>query len=434
MAVWHRRAGKDEVGLHRACVAAHERPANYWHMLPEATQARKAIWAAVNPKTGKRRIDEAFPQALRKATRDHEMVIEFKSGASWQVVGSDNFNSLVGASPAGIVYSEWALANPSARAYLRPIIAENNGWELFLYTPRGRNHGLRTLEAAQEKPGSFAQVLRASETKQIPQHILDEELRAYIKEYGQDEGMAFFLQEFDCDFNAPLLGAILGKYVSRAEREGRINDVEIDPEGSPIHISSDIGFRDTAAWWFWQPKAGGFSLVDYDDDSGLDADDWIERLKAKNYKISKVYLPHDARAKTFAAKHSALEKFAAGFGWDKVEIVPQTSKADRINAARVVIESCEFNKNKCANGLDGLREWSYEYDDELKTFSKEPKHDWASHPGDGFSYGAQMMQKYVKPKPKPTEPVYPMYGIGGRSGQTINDLIKAKTRERMAQE
>jgi phage terminase large subunit len=112
-------------------------------MLPEATQARKAIWAAVNPKTGKRRIDEAFPQELRKSTRDHEMAIEFKCGASWQVVGSDNFNSLVGASPAGIVYSEWALANPSARAYLRPIIAENQGWELFLYTPRGRNHGLK---------------------------------------------------------------------------------------------------------------------------------------------------------------------------------------------------------------------------------------------------------------------------------------------------
>jgi phage terminase large subunit len=99
-------------------------------MLPEATQARKAIWAAVNPKTGKRRIDEAFPQELRKSTRDHEMVDRVQVGASWQVVGSDNFNSLVGASPAGIVYSEWALANPSARAYLRPIIAENKGWEL----------------------------------------------------------------------------------------------------------------------------------------------------------------------------------------------------------------------------------------------------------------------------------------------------------------
>ncbi len=428
VAVWHRRAGKDEVGLHRACVAAHERPANYWHMLPEATQARKAIWAAVNPKTGKRRIDEAFPQELRKATRDHEMVIEFKCGASWQVVGSDNFNSLVGASPAGIVYSEWALANPSARAYLRPIIAENQGWELFLYTPRGRNHGLRTLQAARQEPSSFAQVLRAQDTKQIPQVVLDKELAAYIKEYGQDEGMAFFLQEFDCDFNAPLLGAILGRYVSRAEREGRIhNAVELDPEGSEIHISSDIGFRDTAAWWFWQPKVGGFSIIDYDQDSGLEARDWIERLKDKGYKIGKIYLPHDARAKTFAAKHSALEQFAAAFGFDKVEIVPQTSKSDRINAARAVIDRCEFHETRCSDGLDGLREWSYEYDDELKTFSKEPKHDWASHPGDGFSYGAQMMREYVKPKPADELPKFPL-------GRTIDELIKSQTAKRLQME
>jgi hypothetical protein len=81
-------------------------------------------------------------------------------------------------------------------------------------------------------PGSFAQVLRAQDTKAISQAVLDSELIAYIKEYGQDEGEAFFLQEYDCDFNAPLLGAILGKYVTRAEREGRINnDVSIDLDG-----------------------------------------------------------------------------------------------------------------------------------------------------------------------------------------------------------
>ena len=49
LAVWHRRAGKDDVALHWAGVAAMERPATYWHMLPEYSQARKAIWSGVNP-------------------------------------------------------------------------------------------------------------------------------------------------------------------------------------------------------------------------------------------------------------------------------------------------------------------------------------------------------------------------------------------------
>ena len=93
----HRRWGKDDVLLHRAAVSAFERPATYWHALPEYSQARKAIWNAVNSHTGKRRIDEAFPQELRENTNDNEMFIRFKNGATWQVIGSDRYNSLVGA-------------------------------------------------------------------------------------------------------------------------------------------------------------------------------------------------------------------------------------------------------------------------------------------------------------------------------------------------
>ena len=61
VSVWHRRSGKDEVGLHWLAVAAHQRPATYWYLLPQASQARKAVWAAINPHTGIKRIDEAFP-------------------------------------------------------------------------------------------------------------------------------------------------------------------------------------------------------------------------------------------------------------------------------------------------------------------------------------------------------------------------------------
>jgi len=197
--VWHRRAGKDELCLHRTAVAAFERTASYWHMLPDYAQARKAIWMSVNPHTGRRRIDEAFPQELRRATREHEMQIEFVNGSTWQVVGSDRFDSLVGAAPAGIVYSEWALANPNARAYFRPIIAENRGWQIFITTPRGRNHALTTLKAARKTPGVFAQVLDAGETGVFTPAQLDAELTAYKAEFGDDYGSAKFAQEYSRD-------------------------------------------------------------------------------------------------------------------------------------------------------------------------------------------------------------------------------------------
>lgn len=405
--VWHRRSGKDEVGLHRMAVATHERIAGYWYMLPEYKQARKAVWDAINPHTGKKRIDEAFPLELRKATRGQEMMIEFKSGSTFQVVGSDNPDSLVGSPPAGIVYSEWALSNPAIRAYLRPIIRENNGWQIFNTTPRGRNHALTTLRAAQNDPTAFAQVLSAVDTGVFTGPQLEAELAAYIADFGEDYGRSKFEQEYLCSFDAANLGAILARQIGIAEKVGRIHPrVDLDTLGQPIEISADIGRRDSSSWWFWQPTIGGYRIVDHDNGWGIDAEEWCERLDkriqthslyGKKSALGKIWLPHDARAKTFSAKRSAVEIFADYFGTDKVAITPNSKIADRVNAARVLIPRIEFNSVRCQKGLDGLRSWSYKYDDDSKTFSSEPEHDWASHDGDGFSYGCLIMQQMAPP-------------------------------------
>jgi phage terminase large subunit len=402
--IWHRRAGKDDVCLNWAAVAAFTRQASYWHMLPQAAQARKAIWDSVNPHTGKKRIDEAFPLELRKSTRNQEMIIEFINGSTWQVVGSDNFNSLVGSAPAGIVYSEWALANPNARVYLRPIIAENHGWQLFITTPRGRNHAYTTLKAAEKDPSSFAQILTAYDTGVFDYDRLEAERQSYINEFGLEYGEAKFEQEYLCSFDSANLGSILARSIGKLEQIGRINDgVEYDPLGSDIFISADIGRRDTATWYFWQPKIGGYSIIDHDSGWGIDAEEWCERLSRKlsdyvrpdgKSGLGIIYLPHDAKAKTFAAKHSAHEIFSRYFGFYKVKITPNSSISDRVNAARTLIMKCEFNETKCKTGLDGLKGWAYEYDEEKKIMSQVPKHDFNSHEGDGFSYGCVIINTY----------------------------------------
>jgi hypothetical protein len=425
--VWHRRSGKDEIALHRTACAAFERVAGYWHMLPEYSQARKAIWDAINPHTGKRRIDEAFPLELRKTTRNQEMMIEFKNGSTWQVVGSDNYNSLVGTAPAGLVYSEWGLANPNARAYLRPILAENNGWQMFITTPRGRNHAYTTLKAAERTPGQFAQILDARQTGVFTEERLQAELHTYIMEFGEEYGTAKFEQEYLCSFEAANLGAILARSIGIAEKEGRVSDdIDFDPNGAPIEISADLGRRDTATWWFWQPRIGGYHLFDYDGGWGLDAEQWCDRLadKLRQYKLAngkpalgKIWLPHDARAKTFAAKHSAVEIFVKYFGADHVAITPDSKKADRINAARVLMPHIAFHRTKTEKGMNGLVSWSFEYDEEKKTFSSEPLHDWASHDGDGFSYGCLIMQMTKQPPVKPDQKFM--------HNATLNDLWQA---------
>lgn len=200
-------------------------------------------------------------------------------------------------------------------------------------------------------------------------------------------------------------GAILARWVDRAEKAGRINACQYDPECLPVEISSDIGFRDTASWWVWQRKINGYSLLHYVGESGLDAEEWIDFwqrvLKDRKWELGKIWLPHDAKTKTFRSRETVIEQFLKAFGVGKCDIVPQSSKSDRINAARTVIQRCEFNALECEKGLDGLRAWVFEYNPDTLAFSREPLHNWASHPSDAFSYGCQVMQQM----PAPTQEV-----------------------------
>jgi len=215
VAVWHRRAGKDDLCLHYAATAAMQKPAMYWHMLPEATQARKAIWEAVNPHTGLLRIDEAFPHAIRSRTRNQEMAITFINGSTWQVVGSDNYNSLIGTPPYGLIFSEFAVADPKAWAYLRPILAENGGWAFFIYTPRGENHGKKLYDASVTREDWFSELLTVEETNVFDEKTLDQEKQELIDEYGETRGIALFNQEYYCSFYEAFDGKVVYPDFSR---------------------------------------------------------------------------------------------------------------------------------------------------------------------------------------------------------------------------
>ncbi len=367
-------------------------------MLPRANQARKALWEAINPNTGKRRIDDAFPREVRGGQSEQEMLIRFRCGSTWQVVGSDNFNSLVGSPPVGLVFSEWPLCDPAAWAYLMPILEENGGWAIFNGTPRGKNHAYRSLMSARSRAGAFGEILSAETTGIFNTEQLARIRQELIDTYGEEYGIAVFEQEYLVSFEAANLGAILGRALARAEREGRIGDQHAyDPRGAPVQISSDIGRRDASTWWFWQPCVGGYRIVDHDKDSGLDAEEWCERLEnrltERGYKLGRFLLPHDARARTFAARHSAVEIFIKKFTAAKVSIVPDATVADRINAARVIMPHTAFHRGNTEKGRDGLSAWCYEYDQERREFSQQPRHDWASHDGDGYSYGAIIMRE-----------------------------------------
>jgi len=420
--IWHRRSGKDEIALHRTACAVFERQATYWHMLPEAAQARKAIWEAINPHSGKRRIDESFPMELRSNTKDQEMMIRFVNGSTWQVLGSDNYNSLVGSPPAGVVFSEWALANPSARAYLRPIFAENNGWQMYITTPRGKNHAYKTYEAGRKDPGTFAQKLTAYDTSSISIERLAAEKQAYIDDYGVDQGTSLFEQEYLCSFDAALLGAFYGREMRETEEQGRVCVVPYAPE-YPVHTAWDLGFSDDTAIWWYQVIAGQVRVLKYYGASGLEPDDYFKVIKDQPYKYGLHWLPHDAKAKTLAARGKSFEEQAwAALGMANVRIVPGLSVQDGIQAARIMLSRTVFDSVGTEDGIDALKQYQREWDDDKKMFRDAPRHDWTSHASDAFRMLAIAWREEYKPAEKPP-PRFPQQ-------QTINELIKAHRRNR----
>lgn len=408
----HRRWGKDEIVLSATNERMHRRVGTYWHCLPEYGQARKAIWAAVNANTGKRRIDEAFPPETRTRTLNDEMFIELKNGSTWQLIGSDRYDATVGAGPVFIGYSEWALGNPSAWAYHRPMLEENGGGAAFITTPRGKNHAHATYQRYKrmmaENPRYFAEISSIHDTGALSPAQLEESLNEYVDLYGEDLGRAQFEQEYECSFNAAILGAFYAREMAMVRKEGRITEVEAD-DSLPVHRAWDIGVRDdTSIWWFQVVGTQIFVLDCYSRPGETDIEVFADMIHAKNkamgWTSGKDYVPHDARQKVWGMKRGRLETMAEY--QLNPEVVPMLSKLDGINAVRRTLPRCVFHPRCEEAGIPALEQYRREWDDERKTFKANEVHDWTSHAADAFRYLAVTWRPPAPPKPEKPKPEY----------------------------
>jgi phage terminase large subunit len=400
LAVWHRRAGKDDVALHWAMCSAWTRVGNVWHCLPEYGQGRKALWTAVNPHSGKRRIDEAFPGELRETVSENEMFIRFKNGSTWQIIGSDSYDKTVGSGVIGITYSEWALSNPSAWGYHRPMLEENQGWALFITTPRGRNHAFDLANYAQAHKSWFYQRLTARDTGALSEERLAETLEEYEALYGEDAGRAQFEQEYLCSWNASTLGSYYGGEVARVREEGRISEECQCLATLPVHRAWDIGVGDDTVIWWYQCVGAQIFVLDYYASSGVGLEHYCDVIKQRSqthgWREGSDHVPHDAKVREWTVGRTRVETMA-NLGLHPV-LVPSHRLDDGINAVRRTLPFCVFHP-RCEAGLLALEQYRREWDDERKCFGTHPVHDWTSHGSDAFRY---LCMGYRKPARLPS--------------------------------
>lgn len=419
----HRRWGKDDVCLHFTATQTQEHPATYWHMLPEYAQARKAIWNAVDPHSGKRRIDEAFPLELRENTNEHEMFIRFKSGATWQVVGSDNYKNLVGAGVKGVVFSEWAKADPSALAYLEPMLNENDGWAIFITTPEGKNHAHGMYKMALKDSEWFAELQTVEDTG-FPLDRVEKSRLLYHELYGEEAGDALIEQEYYCSFEAATLGSVYGKWIGKSIKDGKVTDrVKHDP-AHPVYTAHDMGYDDAHAIIFFQMGIGEVLVIDYDEGSGWEPKNVCERIYGRKINVAERdnetgsivnwtfgddieeiehrkdytyhpmghHVPWDAAIKVQSAGGKSTIEQCARLGI-KLNAHQGASQADDEAALRSVIPKCWFSV-RAQKLVDSLSAYHRKWDDVKKKLKDKPEHDHSSHGCDA----AELMAKVVRDK------------------------------------
>lgn len=390
--VWHRRAGKDLCAINLTAPSAFERVGVYWHVLPTYKQGRNIVWNGFT-KEGKPFLSH-FPDDIIASKNSTEMRITFKNKSIYQVVGTDNINSLVGTNPVGVVFSEYSLHDPAAWDYLRPIMAENEGWAIFIFTMRGKNHGYKLYEMAKKNPKWFAQKLVAGSdgtrrddgSPVISDEAIDEERKAGMPE-------ELIQQEFYCSAEAPLVGAYYSSQMMWLDKQGkadakqsRFTKVPWDPR-LPVDTWWDLGYDDSTTIWFVQHHGLETRLIEYYENSGESLQHYAKVLKERDYMYGQHLAPFDIMVHEFTSGKTRFE--AAREMGIRFKVVPKHTVEDGIESVRAFLPRCWFDEEKCSRGIAALREYCKAWNETQKVFSNQPLHNWASHGADAFRIGVR---------------------------------------------
>jgi len=361
--VAHRRAGKTVAAVNdiiRAAVTCKSPNPLFGYIAPYRSQAKSVAWDYL----------KRFSKPIAKAANEAELQIDLVTGARIRLFGADNADAMRGLGFDGIFMDEYGDFRPSVWGHvIRPTLSDKQGWAVFGGTPKGKNQFWDIYQTAKLSPKDwFLLRLTATDSQILPQSELD----AVKSQITPDQ----YMQEYECSFEAAILGAFYGVEMREAADQGRISEVPYDP-ALPTYTAWDLGFRDDTAIWWYQVARNEIHVIDYYAVSGASISDIAEVVVNKPYHYGKHYLPHDARAKTLAAQgKSVIEQLAEFLGLANIAVVPDLGVQDGIQAVRMTLPKVWFDELKCNEGIEALRQYEREFDEDKKAFRAAPKHNW----------------------------------------------------------
>lgn len=371
LAIMPRRSGKDITALNYVIRQMWVNPGVYYYIFPTYSQAKKVIWDSMT-NDGKRILDY-FPKELVLQMNSQEMKIRMTANGGktslFQLVGSDNIDSLMGTNPRGCVFSEYALQDPIAYQYMRPILTANGGWALFISTPRGKSHLWDLYQLAEKSPYWFSYKLTVEDTKHIAMEKIEKE-----KEDGlMSEDM--IMQEYWCSFEMGIEGSYYNKYLDKCRLNGQIGYVPWE-SAFKVHTAWDIGVRDKTSIIFFQTIGQTVRIIDSYENSKHGIEHYAEVLSSKPYLYGTHIAPHDIRVREWGSGITRFEK-ARQLGI-QFTIADNLGISDGIEACRSLFSKLWIDETKCSDLINAIENYRQEYDARKKVYMPRPLHDWAS--------------------------------------------------------
>lgn len=382
LTVAHRRAGKTVARVNkliRKAVECEKLDPRFAYIAPFYVQAKDIAWLYL------KRYCAPLLELGGKVNESELSVTLPHNNAVIRLYGAENAERMRGLYQDGIVMDEaQGIASTVLTQVILPSLADRIGWLDASGTPRGYENLLGELYMlAKDNPDDwFLQVLKASETDVLP----EEELARQRQLMSEDE----YAQEFECSFEAAIPGGVYSKYMARLDEQGQISDAVTYDPNYPVYTAWDLGFDDSTAIVFYQVGVGEIFIIDYYEHNGEGIGHYCDVLKEKPYQYHTHFVPHDALNKVMAAGGRSIVEQAMKDHGVKMQCIPATSQQNGIEALRMTLPRCWFNKTTSRKLVAALMNYCFEYDDDRKVFKSKPLHNWASHGCDAVELMAVM--------------------------------------------
>lgn len=375
LAVWPRRFGKDLTAFTATYLYALKKVGLYLYLLPTYRQARLVLFDGITI-DGKRIID-SIPTELVSSKHIQDMKIKLVNGSTIMFAGSDSYDRLMGVNAAGIVFSEYALQDPRAYQYLRPVLTAANGWALFISTPRGKNHLWSMYNVASQSDEWFCSRLTVKDTQHVSVYDIEREIA--MGEMSSDLAQ----QEYYCSFDMGVENSYYAKYLDRLLLSNQIGDVVWEPS-HPVYTAWDIGVRDNTSIVWFQIVGQTIRVIECYEKNKEGLEHYVQYVLGKPYTYAKHFAPHDMKQMEFGSGQTRWAKaYDLGIKFTVVDNIPLM---DGIELVRSTLPRCWFNESTTKLLLRALENYRQGFDHKRNVGTGSPVHDQFSHFADAFRY------------------------------------------------